>query len=115
MTNKMRGGADQTFDLAISEFASRTGISAGALRTWESRHGFPRPQRLAGGHRRYHVRDVDAVREVLRRRSAGQTTSAAIAAVVARLTEPAHSIFAGLRHARPDLAVHVIDKPTMLA
>ena len=35
---------------------------------WESRHGFPSPARLPGGHRRYSERDVEAVLEVLRLR-----------------------------------------------
>ncbi len=115
MLPKLADGDDPAFGLSISELASRAGVSAAALRTWESRYGFPRPRRLSGGHRRYHERDIDAVREVVRRRATGQTTPAAIAAVVARLAEPEPSIFAGLRNARPDLAVHVISKPTMYA
>jgi DNA-binding transcriptional MerR regulator len=43
-----------------------TGVSRERLRTWERRHGFPRPVRAAGGPRRYRTSDaarVVAVRE----------------------------------------------------
>ena len=39
--------------LSIGELARRTGVPAATLRSWEDRYGFPRPQRLGGGHRRY--------------------------------------------------------------
>src|SRR3712207_4853305 len=51
--------------LTISDLAERTGVPPATLRSWESRYGFPRPIRLAGGHRRYAQRDVDAGLEVL--------------------------------------------------
>ncbi len=45
--------------LTISDLARLTGVPSATLRSWESRHGFPRPTRLAGGHRRY-ARSGDA-------------------------------------------------------
>ncbi len=57
--------------LTISDLARRTGVPQATLRSWESRYGFPRPVRLAGGHRRYAEQDVSAVDEVLRHRRSG--------------------------------------------
>src|SRR5919204_5271801 len=57
-----RGG--QT--VSATRFAQLTGVSRERLRTWERRHGFPRPRRAPGGPRRYAVSDaakVIAVRE----------------------------------------------------
>lgn len=101
--------------LSIGDLAERTGVSAATLRTWESRYGYPRPQRMSGGHRRYRDRDADAVREIVRRRAAGQTIAGAIAAAAAHLEEPEPSVFAGLRHRRPDLIPRVVRKTTLLA
>ena len=55
--------------LAIRDLVARTGVEQGTLRMWERRHGFPVPERLASGHRRYSERDEDrsAVRDALRK------------------------------------------------
>ena len=44
--------------LSIGELARQTGVPVATLRSWEGRYGFPRPQRLAGGHRRYEQGDT---------------------------------------------------------
>jgi hypothetical protein len=52
--------------ISAGRFAAMTGVSRERLRTWERRHGFPRPVRAAGGPRRYRASDaarVVAVRE----------------------------------------------------
>ena len=48
-------------ELTIAAVATRTGVSVATLRAWERRYGFPVPQRLPGGHRRYTEADVDAI------------------------------------------------------
>ncbi|MGH3357784.1 MAG: DICT sensory domain-containing protein, partial [Nocardioidaceae bacterium] len=106
---------DQPVGLSISDLADRTGVSAATLRTWENRYGYPSPRRLAGGHRRYHDRDIDAIKDIVRRRSTGQAITTAIAAAIARLEQPEPSIFAGLRRRRPDLQPRVLGKQTLLA
>src|SRR3954447_4031552 len=68
-----------TEDLAIKDVAERTGIAAGTIRMWEQRHGFPEPQRLPPGYRRYTPEDVDALRRVQAYRRRGLSVSAAIA------------------------------------
>lgn len=104
--------------LTISAAAARTGVSVPALRAWEQRFGFPRPQRLAGGHRRYDEAEVDRIAQVVAERDAGRSLDAAIALVLQRAVpapDDDGSVFAGLRRARPDLPVHVLRRRTMLA
>jgi len=101
--------------LTISAVAARTGVSAPVLRAWERRFGFPRPERLAGGHRRYPETDVEAIDRVVEARRAGRSLKSAID--LARPgASPAvdHSIYAGLRRAA-DLPAQVITRRTMLA
>lgn len=100
--------------ISIGELAARTGVSEGTLRMWERRHGFPVPERLPSGHRRYRDQDVDRVAQVLREREAGLTIGAAVERVRgAREAEP--SLFAGIRRRRPDLQPIVLRKPLLLA
>ncbi|NPD06883.1 MerR family DNA-binding transcriptional regulator [Nocardioides sp. zg-1308] len=98
--------------LTIGELAHRTGVPITTLRSWESRYGFPRPDRAAGGHRRYAESDVDAVLEVLERRRGGLSLHAAVQRVVA---EPVSSgsVFADLRRRRPELAPQVLSRATL--
>ncbi len=102
-------------DLTTAQLAERTGLSAGTLRMWETRHGFPDPSRLPGGHRRYSVADVERVREVLRLRDQGLSLPAAIERARTRRHAPAVSVFAGVRRRRPDIAPTVLPKPAVLA
>jgi DICT domain-containing protein len=104
--------------LTIGDLAERTGVAPATLRMWESRHGFPRPRRLASGHRRYDEPDVDLVRAVLRRRDSGVRLEVAIAGVaLARASEPpgAPSIHATMRRLHPDLHPQRLRKSTLLA
>ena len=97
--------------LTIGELATRTGVQAGTLRMWESRHGFPRAERLPSGHRRYHEAEVHRVLEVVRHRDAGLSLTAAIERALLDGAPPeAPSIFAGLRRRRPDLAPYPVPK-----
>jgi MerR family transcriptional regulator, light-induced transcriptional regulator len=85
------------------------------LRVWERRYGFPLPQRLPSGHRRYSEDDVALVARVARERKSGLSLAAAIARVhdAAAAVEP--SLFAGLRRQRPDLQPVALRKPLLLA
>lgn len=91
-------------------------MSVTTLRAWEARHGFPVPQRLPSGHRRYRASDVALIEQVLRDRAAGLSLEAAL--TNARGAETAtlpRSIFTGLRRQRPDLVPHTISQRAMLA
>lgn len=103
--------------LTISAVAARTGVSVAVLRAWERRFGFPRPDRLTSGHRRYSEREVDRITRVAAERAAGRSVEAAIAALADAQQGAAAtgSLFAGLRAARPDLTVQVLSRRGMLA
>ena len=117
MTPEGTSAQEQTDNssLSIGDLARRTGLSPATLRMWETRHGFPVPQRLESGHRRYSEADVATVDHVSRRRDAGVRLEAAIAEALtlARPTTP--SVFAELRRQHPGLATHRLKKSTLLA
>ena len=105
--------------LTISAAAARTGVSVAVLRAWEQRFGFPRPQRLEGGHRRYDDAEIERISQVVVERDAGRSLEAAIALVLQGTPtlpdEADASVFAGLRRARPDLPVNILSRRAMLA
>ena len=103
--------------LTISDVAERSGVPAGTLRMWEDRHGFPHPQRLESGHRRYTEDQVDAIRAVVGARAAGLSLGAAIERVAGAGAgeERRDSIFGLLRRHRPELAPDLIPKSRMIA
>ena len=101
--------------LSIGEVAARTGLAPATVRMWETRHGFPRPGRLPGGHRRYSEHDVDVLREIARYRDVGLSLEAAVARALRSTAGPARSIFAGLRRRRPGLPAHVLSKRVLVA
>jgi DNA-binding transcriptional MerR regulator len=41
------------------------GVSPNTLRSWERRHGFPRPLRSPGGHRQYALSEIESLRLAL--------------------------------------------------
>jgi MerR family transcriptional regulator, light-induced transcriptional regulator len=101
--------------LSIGELARQTGVPAATLRSWEDRYGFPRPQRLAGGHRRYERGDTALIGEILRLRASGMSLQAAIGQAAARRAEAQFSVFAGLRRRHPGLVPQDLSKATLLA
>jgi MerR family transcriptional regulator, light-induced transcriptional regulator len=102
-------------DLTIRDVARRTGVPAGTLRMWEARYGFPVPQRLESGHRRYTEEDCDAIARVLAERDRGLSLPAAIERARVAPAEREDSLFATLRRVRPELAPQMLSKPAMLA
>ncbi len=101
--------------LTIRDVARRTGVPAGTLRMWETRYGFPAPQRLPSGHRRYTDEDCEAVARVLAERERGLSLPAAIEQVRAAPAAAEQSLFATLRRARPELVPHVLPKRSLIA
>ncbi len=111
---------DHTPGLTIGDLSERTGVATATLRMWESRHGFPQPQRLGSGHRRYAEHDVELVQQVLRRRDGGARLEVAIAGVVlaeaaAAGAPGAPSVFASMRRLHPGLHPQRLKKSTLLA
>jgi DICT domain-containing protein/predicted DNA-binding transcriptional regulator AlpA len=101
--------------LTIREVAAQTGVSAATLRMWEARYGFPVPERLPSGHRRYSELDVDRVRAVVAARESGLSMRAAVDRALGTRTEPETSVFAALRRRRPDLTPYLLPKRTLIA
>jgi DICT domain-containing protein len=101
--------------LSIGELARRTEVPAATLRSWEDRYGFPRPHRLAGGHRRYDQGDIGLIEAVVRLRASGMSLHAAIGQAISAAGQPEPSVFAGLRRRHPALIPQVLRKVTLLA
>jgi DNA-binding transcriptional MerR regulator len=101
--------------LTIGDLAHRTGLSPATLRMWEVRHGFPVPQRLESGHRRYTEDDVHSVERVVRHKDAGVRLELAIVRALADAEPAAPSIYAQLRRRHPQLGVHRLRKSTLVA
>ena len=99
---------------SIGDVSERTGIAVPVLRMWETRHGFPRPERRANGRRRYGEADVRRLREVLRHRESGMSLPSAIAQAQVAWEEVPATVFAGLRRRRTDLIPSVLSKRTMM-
>jgi DICT domain-containing protein len=100
--------------LTIREMARQTGVPEGTLRMWESRYGFPVPERLPSGHRRFSEADVERVKQVSRDREQGMSMPAAIERARQTAREPEPSIFAGVRRRRPDLQPYLLAKRTLI-
>jgi DICT domain-containing protein len=100
--------------LTISDLAERTGVPPATLRSWESRYGFPRPTRLAGGHRRYAEPDVAAVLEVVRHRGSGLALEAAVRRATT-MTLQSKSVYAELRRLHPELTPQLLSKTSLVA
>src|SRR3954452_7269907 len=101
--------------LTIREVAARSGVPAGTLRMWEERYGFPKPQRLPSGHRRFTEDQVDAVRAVVAARDAGLSLPSAIERVAGAPQVRRESLYGLLRLRRPELAPELIPKKRMIA
>ncbi len=101
--------------LSIGELAGRTDVPAPTLRSWEGRYGFPRPRRLAGGHRRYDPGDITLIEDVLRLRASGMSLPTAISQVTTQAQRAEPSVFAGLRRRHPSIVPQVLRKATLLA
>ncbi len=110
------GQAENGAVLSIGELARATGVTAAALRVWETRHGFPTPVRLDGGHRRYSRSDLTAIVEVCRRREAGTRLDIAIRQVRAEANPPPRpSVFADIVALHPAHPPQRLRKRTLLS
>jgi DICT domain-containing protein len=102
--------------MGIAELARRTGLSQQVLRAWETRFGFPTPERTEGGRRRYDERDVDLVRRVVALRETGVRLAAAVARVRAE-DDGGHprSVYAELLRRHPQLEARRLSRRVLVA
>src|SRR4051812_2125959 len=107
--------ASNAAGLSIGDLSGATGVAAGTLRMWESRHGFPVAQRRTGGHRRYDVDDIARVQRVLEERGTGLSLAAAIERVREWAPSAPPSLFAVLRQQAPQPAAQHLPVRAMRA
>jgi DNA-binding transcriptional MerR regulator len=101
--------------LSIGEVAQRTSISPSTLRMWETRYGFPAPDRSDGRHRRYTEEDCRLLLEVRRARETGVSMATAIEQGRHAVRHAENSIYGGLLLRHPESEVVVLPEPFMLA
>ena len=99
---------------SISEVARATGLTEVNLRAWERRYGFPTPERVASGHRRYSSGDIDRILRVTDERGRGIGLHTAIDRAREHKVE-VPSFFATLRDRRPDLQTMTMRKRHLLS
>jgi DICT domain-containing protein len=99
--------------LSMREMSARSGVSEGTLRMWEARHGFPVPQRLPSGHRRYSEIDLTRVRAVVQDREQGLSLGTAIERARRLSDGPRPSVFTALRAGFPHLHPVLLGKPAL--
>ena len=93
--------------LKTSEAATLLNVSPNTLRQWETRFGFPKPQRSPGGHRMYMHCEVAALREALHD---GLSVSSAVSRARGALAAENNSLVTALSsydRERADLAIEV--------
>lgn len=73
--------------LSIGALSRATGIPVETLRTWESRYGFPTPERKPSGHRLYPVDAVPRLRRIAEALARGHRAGQVVAAGDAELQE----------------------------
>jgi MerR family transcriptional regulator, light-induced transcriptional regulator len=88
---------------SIGAVVKATGVGEATLRQWESRFGFPAPEREPSGHRRYSEEAIEQIRSVVRHRADGLPLRLAIERAEAASEPPTSSIFARLGRTRPEL------------
>jgi DNA-binding transcriptional MerR regulator len=80
--------------------AALLGVSANTLRSWESRFGYPKPQRTEGGHRQFELAEIETLRQafaqtgdissaisVVRERGEGPSTPIRLSSAFAAFSE----------------------------
>ena len=101
--------------LRIRDVVEQTGIPEATLRAWERRYGFPQPQRLPSGHRRYDADVVERLRHAARLRATGMPMRTAIERSRELGEHAPESVFATLRRRRPDLQADRLPKRSLVA
>lgn len=85
------------------------------LRMWETRYGFPTPDRTVSGHRRYAASEVERVQSVLRRKAAGVSLAAAVAEVAQASGGTPGSVFAEVQRLHPGVRPRRLSKRMLTA
>lgn len=103
-------------ELGIGDLARRTGLTPQVIRAWETRFGFPRPERSPSGRRSYDPGDVDRIARVLTLKESGSRLAQAIARVVAQADAGRDlSVYGELRRRLPHLATRRMRRDVLVA
>lgn len=105
-------GSDEGF--GIGQVAELTGLGEGTLRMWESRHGFPDPERLANGRRLYSRENIEQINAVIRARGEGLSLPAAIETTRRLTGQRRLSVFRTLRQRFSHLHPRPMEKQALL-
>lgn len=81
-----RSKADSEGKLSIGALSRITGIPVETLRTWESRYGFPVPERKSSGHRVYLLSTVARIRLIAEALARGHRAGEVVPASASELT-----------------------------
>ena len=77
---RVRAKPDAVARLSIGALSRATGIAVETLRTWESRYGFPVPERKPSGHRVYPLAAVPRLRRIAQALALGHRAGQVVAA-----------------------------------
>jgi len=102
-------------DLAIGDVAELTGLTAGTIRAWEQRYGFPEPARSDSGYRRYRGEDVETLRRVVGYRNRGLSMTAAIDRARQDGGGDRLSLYATVVEAHPAVRPQVLRKASLIS
>jgi methanogenic corrinoid protein MtbC1 len=111
---RRQGDEDSGAWLSIGALSRATGIAVETLRTWESRYGFPVPERKPSGHRVYPVSAVSRLRRVAQALSLGHRAGQVVAASEEALGRLLESSAVPAPSAAPSLRPLVEDLPSLL-
>lgn len=101
--------------IGIGELARRTGLSQQAIRAWETRFGFPVPERSDGGRRAYAAAEVDRLQRVVALKGSGVRLAQAISRVRSELDSGPLSVYAALRERHPEVESRLLRRDVLVA
>lgn len=100
-SDQVEGRAPFVAGFSVGETASRVGVTASTLRSWDRRYGLGPSGRSSGGHRRYTLGDLARLQRVRRFVTAGMSTADAATASLAFKRSSASQGSSQLRRLRP--------------
>jgi len=94
-TRRRAGDREDGAWLSIGALSRATGVAVETLRTWESRYGFPVPERKPSGHRVYPLSAVPRLRRIAQALALGHRAGQVVGASEEALTRLLESTGAG--------------------
>ena len=95
----------QSFTMSIAEIATRSGIAKEVLRKWETRYGFPTPQRDGRGNRLYDATQLARLQQIYRLQQLGWRPGEIVPSGAGDLSALIDRSVVAVPHSAPSLAV----------